>query len=178
MILTDNTLVESTKRIVELYNEDFRYYKKFHYVNWWEVNTWDFKECNCASTEYINTYFNQPRFFDKLEMMPWVEFVINDLKEFYNITFVSLGYSPNLKLKSQWIEKKFPDIPYIMVNMKKHKDKSGIDMTDGIFIDDSYNNLITSNATEKICFGDVYSWNEKWDGKRLANWMDIKKYLL
>ena len=62
--------------------------------------------------------------------------------------------------------------------MKKHKDKSEIDMTDGIFIDDSYNNLITSNATEKICFGDVYSWNEKWNGKRLANWMDIKKHLL
>ena len=176
--MTENTLVESTKRIVELYNEDFRYYKKFYYINWWEVNTWDFKECNCASKEYINTYFNQPRFFDKLEMMPWAEFVLNDLKEFYNITFVSLGYSPNLKLKSQWLEKKFPDIPYIMINMKKHKDKSEIDMTDSIFIDDSYNNLVTSNATEKICFGDTYSWNEKWDGKRLANWMDIKKYLL
>ena len=89
--MIDNTLVESTKRIVELYNEDFRYYKKFHYINWWEVNTWDFKECNCASNEYINTYFNLPRFFDKLEMMPWAEFVINDLKEFYKITFVSLG---------------------------------------------------------------------------------------
>ena len=58
------------------------------------------------------------------------------------------------------------------------KDKSEINMTDSIFIDDSYNNLITSNATEKICFGDIYLWNRKWDGIRLANWMDIKKYLL
>ena len=62
--------------------------------------------------------------------------------------------------------------------MKKHNDKSHIDMSDSIFIDDSYKNLATSNAKEKICFGDKYSWNEQWEGKRLLNWMEVRDYLL
>lgn len=30
----DGTLVATIDAIVDLYNEDFQYYKKFHYVNW------------------------------------------------------------------------------------------------------------------------------------------------
>ena len=111
-------------------------------------------------------------------MMPWAERVINELKEYYQIEIITMGYSPNLKQKKIWIEKYFPDIPLITVNMKKYNDKSHIDMSNSIFIDDSYNNLITSNAKEKICFGDIYSWNKKWDGKRLLNWMEVRDYLL
>lgn len=36
----DGTLVATIDAIVDLYNEDFQYYKKFHYVNWWTVDTW------------------------------------------------------------------------------------------------------------------------------------------
>ena len=39
----DNTLVDTIKTIVSLYNEDFEYYKKFHHVNWWEIDSYDFK---------------------------------------------------------------------------------------------------------------------------------------
>ena len=51
-------------------------------------------------------------------------------------------------------------------------------MSDGIFIDDSATNLITSNAEECICFGDEYEWNKKWNGKLISNWCDLEKYLL
>ena len=44
----DGTLVATIDAIVDLYNEDFQYYKKFNYVNWWTVDTWRFEECNCA----------------------------------------------------------------------------------------------------------------------------------
>lgn len=178
MIDFDCTIVDTIKAIVDNYNEDFQYYKDFHHINWWEINTWDFEECDCASKEYLNTYFNQPRFFAKLEMMPWAERVINELKEYYQIEIVTMGYSPNLKQKKIWVGKYFPEIPLLTVNMKKHNDKSHIDMSDSIFIDDSYKNLATSNAKEKICFGDKYSWNEQWEGKRLLNWMEVRDYLL
>ena len=62
----DCTLVNTIKSIVSLYNEDFKYYKKYEYIHWTDVRTWDFLECNCAKPEYINTYFNQQRFFDSL----------------------------------------------------------------------------------------------------------------
>ena len=174
--MIDGCIVNTIKAIVDLYNEDFQYYKKFKYIDWTEVNTWDFAECNCASTEYINTYFNQQRFFDKLEFMDWAYTVISSFRDIYQvpITIVSSGYSPNLKAKELWIKKNLSFCDFIGVNLKKYNDKSHVKMGKGsVFMDDSANNLITSNAEYKICFGDQYPWNEDWKGIRCANWIDV-----
>lgn len=176
--MTDGVIVNTIKTIVSLYNDDFFYYKKFRYVNWREVNTWDFKECACASAEYINTYFNQPRFFRQLELMPYAEQVINTLTEVYKVKIVTHGFNPNLRLKQEWVNEHFPKIELSGVNLKKHKDKSCIDMTDGFFLDDNANNVGTCNAMDRAVFGDIYSWNENWKGRRLMNWTDVEKYLL
>lgn len=146
-------------------------------VKWWEVYTWDFTECNCASKEYINTYFNQQRFFDRVEYMDWAKNILDKLSEKYDITIVSSGYSPNLKAKEIWIKNNLPYCEFIGVNLKKYKDKSHVDMSDGIFVDDSMSNLITSNAKIKICFGDVYPWNENWNSIRCYNWQELGKYI-
>nr|WP_297933176.1 hypothetical protein [uncultured Lachnoclostridium sp.] len=174
----DGTLVNTIKKIVDLYNEDFQHYENFHCINWWEIDTWEFEECDCAPQGYINQYFNQPRFFDDLYCMPLAPLTINDLSQYYNIKIVSHGYLPNLKLKEMWIKCKFPFVEFVGVNLKEYSDKSHIDMSDGLFIDDSSKNLITSNAKDKICFGKTYSWNEDWTGKRMNNWAKIRQYLL
>lgn len=173
----DGTIVNTIAAIVTLYNEDFQYYKNFVPVKWWEINTWNFEECNCATAEYIDTYFNQQRFFDKLTYMDWAKEVLNELKEDYDITIVSAGYSPNLKAKEIWINENLPYCKFIGVNLEKYTDKSHIDMSNGIFIDDSSNNLSTSNALINICFGDIYSWNKDYTGFRCKNWNDIKMFL-
>ena len=174
----DGTIVNTVSCIVSLYNEDFKYYKKFVPIKWWEVNTWDFTECNCATPEYINTYFNQQRFFNGLEYMDWAKEILDKLNnENYDITIVSSGYSPNLIAKSLWINSNIPYCKFIGVNLKEYKDKSHIDMSDGIFIDDSSNNLITSNAKINICFGDEYVWNKDWTGIRCVNWHDAYKQI-
>lgn len=174
----DGTLVATIDAITELYNEDFQYYKDFHYVNWWTVNTYGFEECNCAPQGYIDLYFNQPRFFNILHFMPWAERAINELSQYYNIKIVSHGYSPNLRQKEVWIKKRFSFVEFIGVNLKEYSDKAHIDMSDGLFIDDSSKNLFTSNAKDKICFGETYNWNKDWMGKRLYNWAEIRQYLL
>jgi 5'(3')-deoxyribonucleotidase len=174
----DGVIVNTVANIVTMYNEDFKYYKKFKPVKWWEVNTWDFVECECATKEYINTYFNQSRFFDRLTYMDWAKETLDELKNDYEIIIVSSGYSPNLRAKEMWIKGHLPYCKFIGVNLKEYKDKSHIDMSDGsVFIDDSMSNLITSNALINICFGDVYSWNEKWEGFRCKNWIDVKEFL-
>ena len=173
----DGCIVNTIKCICSLYNEDFQYYKNFIPINWWEVNTWDFAECNCATPEYINTYFNQQRFFDRIEYMDWAEKILDILKEDFEITIVSSGYSPNLIAKEKWINEHLPYCNFIGVNLKEYEDKSHIDMSDGIFIDDSASNLETSNAAIKICFGDEYPWNEKWKGIRCANWHEVENYI-
>lgn len=173
----DGTIVNTISKICELYNEDFKFYKNFHPIKWWEINTWDFVECDCATPEYINTYFNQPRFFRNITYMDWAKEVLDELKEDYDITIVSSGYSPNLKAKEVWIKENLPYCNFIGVNLKKFNDKSHIDMADGIFIDDSAHNLLTSNALINICFGDEYEWNKNWTGLRCKNWNDIKTFL-
>ena len=172
----DNTITNSTKAIVDLYDEDFKYYKKFEYIHWTDIRTWDFLECNCAKPEYINTYFNQQRFFDIVKFMDNAEEVLKRLKDKYEIIIVSMGYSPNLRAKEYWIKEHIPYAKFIGINFKKHKDKSHIDMSDGIFIDDNAKYLNT-NAKHQICFGDIYDWNKDWEGKRCFNWYEVEKYL-
>lgn len=174
----DGVIVNTIKTIVSLYNEDFSYYKDYKPVNWWKVKTYDFEECDCANHEIIKQYFNQPRFFNRLEYMPWAERVITELSEEYDIKVISAGYSPNLKGKFDWLAKHLPFTSFTGIDMKSHSDKSHIDMSNGIFIDDQTNNLISCNASEKICFGEIYPWNQDWTGTRLSNWQDVKKYLL
>lgn len=174
----DGVIVATIDAIVDLYNEDFQYYNDFKKVNWWEIDTWDFEECNCTSKLHIDSYFNQPRFFERLKFMPYAKEVIEELSKYYKIKIVSHGYSPNLKQKELWIKSKLPFTEFIGVNLKDHNDKSHINMSDGLFIDDSSKNLVTSNAKECICFGDEYSWNKDWTDKRMMNWIEIKQYLL
>lgn len=173
----DGVIVNTIKTICDLYNEDFKYYKDFVPVRWWNISTWDFSECNCATSEYIDTYFNQQRFFNKLTYMDWAKEILEELSKTWNITIVSLGYSPNLLGKELWIKKNLPFCEFVGVNFKTHSNKSHIDMSDGVFIDDSVNNLITSNAKYKICFGDEYVWNKDWTGKRCHNWIELESIL-
>lgn len=173
----DNTIVNTIATITSLYNEDFKFYDEFLPIKWWEVNSWEFKECNCCTREYINTYFNQPRFFDKLTYMDWVKETLEELKNEYEIIIVSMGDTPNLKLKKLWIKENLPYCKFVGVNFKDGNDKSSIDMSEGILLDDSSKNLSTSNALINVCFGDVCSWNEDWNGIRCNNWNDFKKFL-
>ena len=109
--------------------------------------------------------------------MDWAKEVLDKLKITYDIIIVSSGYSPNLKATEIWISKTLPYCKFIGVNLQEYKDKSHIDMSDGIFIDDSSNNLITSNAKINICFGDEYVWNKDWTGIRCVNWHDVYKQI-
>lgn len=109
--------------------------------------------------------------------MDWAEEILDELKDEYEITIVSCGYSPNLRAKELWIKEHLPYCKFIGVNFKEYSDKSHIDMSDGIFIDDSFKNLETSNAKYKICFGDEYEWNKDNTYIRLYNWNDVDNYI-
>lgn len=174
----DGCIVNSIKAIVDLYNEDFCFYENYRLVKWWDINTWNFTECNCADLNYINQYFNQQRFFDRLEFMPWAKEVITILEKIYDITIVSHGYSPNLILKQFWIKSHFPSIKFIGINLAKYIDKSCVDMSGSTFIDDNIKNFVNCNADHKICFGEEYSWNDDWQGERLVNWCDVYRKLV
>lgn len=173
----DGVIVNTIATIISLYNEDFKYYTNFSAIKWWEVNSWDFQECTCCSKDYINTYFNQPRFFVNLSYMDCAKEILDELSRDYEIVIISIGEVANLRLKEIWIKENLPYCKFIGIDNTQHNDKSNIDMSDGILIDDFINNLLSSNALINICFGNLYTWNEKWEGIRCNNWNDIKRIL-
>ena len=161
-----------------MYNEDYRYYPNYHYIHWTDISTWDFKECTCAKSKHIKRYFTRPQFFEEVIFMDNAKELLDRLKEKYEIIIVSMGTQPNLFGKEIWIKDNLPFAKFIGINMEKYKDKSSIDMSGGILIDDEQRYLESSNAKEKICFGEKYEWNEEWKGKRCFNWTELERYLM
>ena len=173
----DGCIVNTIKAVVDTYNEDFRYYNNFKKVDWTDIFHWDFRELKYADMDYINLLFTQPRFFKRLEFMDNAKEVLKELSEKYEIVIVSMGITPNLRAKKNWIRKHLPYAKFVGVNYFKYYNKDHIDMSDGIlFLDDSESNLKV-NAQNIAVFGDVYPWNERWDGDRCSNWYDVKRML-
>lgn len=71
-------------------------------------------------------------------------------------------------------------VEFIGVDWNEHSDKSHIDMSDGIFIDDSTKNLSTSNARHRILFGEEKGWNRDNKGQfgRCENWLKVYAKIL
>jgi 5'(3')-deoxyribonucleotidase len=109
--------------------------------------------------------------------MPEATNILSGLEEEYDITIVSFGETPNLKLKEKWVKEKLPYAKFIGCNFENYPDKSHVDMSGGIFIDDDAHYLESSNAKIKICFGEEYDWNKEWGGIRMKNWYDVREYL-
>lgn len=173
----DGVITHSVKRIVDMYNEDFYYYKNFKKIDYNDINTWSFDELTLADKKTIDHYFNRSRFFNGLEFMPDAHKILSRLAVKHKIIIVSMGYSPNLRGKKEWIELHLPFADFIACNYKQYSDKSHIDMSDGIFIDDSSKNLFTSNSPYPILFGETYTWNENWTGTIKRTWDDIYQYV-
>lgn len=185
-------MVDTISSICNIYNEDFKAYPGFQKINPKQVQTWNFEECNCASSDVFDMYFNTPRFFENLQFMEHADTILWLLSYQFNFTIVSHGNTPNLKLKNEWIIKNFKHfignskmmnnayINFIGVNFKDHADKSHVDMSGSIFVDDSYKNLLTSTASHKIVFGEVFPWNEENESAtgeykyvRCKNWIEL-----
>lgn len=182
----DNTIVDTIAAIVSIYNEDFSSHKDFVPIDPKEVTSWEFKECSLATYEEINKYFGEVRFFNRIKLYPCAGQVLRSLSHRYDITIVSHGYPKNLELKEKWInDKLFSKIfsnecisEFIGVNWEEHSDKSHIDMSNGIFVDDSIKNLESSNANYKILYGEYYEWNESnIEFLRCKNWMELNEQI-
>lgn len=178
----DNTIVDTIAAVVSLYNEDYVNRDGFVHIDPSEVTSWEFTECNLATYEEIDRYFGDERFFQRVKLYPSAGQVLRSLSHRYDITIVSHGYASNLKLKEEWIKDNlFKEIldsscnaEFIGVNWETHNDKSHVDMSNSIFVDDSIRNLETSSAKYKILYGEYMDWNEtNLDFIRCKNWLDL-----
>lgn len=185
----DCVTLETVRCIVELYDLDFHDKPGYKKVDWTKIDSWNFLELSLATKEVIDGYFNQQRFFDRVEMIDGAKEAIDYLSNFYNIVFVSHGEDLNLHLKEKYVNEHFPYARFIGVKLSENHDKSCVDMSGegNVFIDDMPKNILGSNADIRICFGKDYEWNKDFeqdfesqlnDGVcRLYDWKSVLRLL-
>lgn len=155
----DDTICLTSKQFVKLANKK---YKKEE--DWNNINRWDFKDLYPEITNNdIDNIFSSEDFFVDLELCENCLDVINSIKNLVNIHIATIGTDKNLKNKMKWIKENLNvDFNFNGILDTGISDKSSIDMSGAIFIDDRIDNLRSSNANIKILYKNYhnYSWQQ------------------
>lgn len=155
----DDTICLTSKQFVKLANKK---YKKEE--NWNNINRWDFKDLYPEITNNdIDNIFSSEDFFVDLELCENCLDVINSIKNLVNIHIATIGTDKNLKNKMKWIKENLNvDFNFNGILDAGINDKSSIDMSGAIFVDDRTDNLRSSNANIKILYKNYhnYSWQQ------------------
>ena len=174
----DGVIANSTKAYCYTYNGLYGGKSGFTVADPDKVNQWDLKD-QCTLVDNPLNIFGMKSFFLTLDFMPGAQDVIGKLSEKYDIVICSIGTYDNLQYKAKWINDRLPFVDAILIkNQGVKMDKSIVDMNGALFIDDHRDNLVSSNADTKVCFGNKYQWNEKWKGLWLNNWQLVEQCLL
>jgi len=180
----DGTICNTIDSVCKVYNDWYKFEPNFKKAESWKTNTWNFTD-TCplleGKDENVEKIFSSPDFFKHLDFLNSNTYdVLRELCNKYEVIIVTIGTFKNISLKSLWIKERLPFIKecIFIVNDGCRMDKSSINMEGAIFLDDTADNLNSSNADIKICVGNKYPWNDKWDGIRCYNWTDIKTLLI
>lgn len=171
----DGTLTDSVRAYVTVYNHIFKANADYTKVNKWNLSD----QCPLA-VDKVEDIFASEVFFYFLELIDEDTLeALKLLKQQYNVTICSIGTPENISKKAIWIYENLDIQDMILLSQNEvTMDKSIIDMSGGIIIDDHEDNLFSSNAEIKICFGEVKEWNKNWKGLRALNWNGIKNLLI
>ena len=180
----DNTIYNSTKRVVDILNEryckaiDYRNVKHYSFLDQFpEVPYQEIKDLFDLPTFYTNT-----NFYEFLTLTAFMVLTRLCDKNKASINFVTLGTIKNLEYKRDWLNNACTawEIEYneYYGNTNSKNDKTFIDMSDGILIDDNAECLRKSNASIKILLKNNKdtSWNKVFpnDEFYIANdWNDV-----
>lgn len=155
----DDTICLTSKQFVKLANKK---YKKEE--NWNNINRWDFKDLYPEITNNdIDNIFSSEDFFVDLELCENCLDVISSIKNIVNIHITTIGTDRNLKNKMKWIKENLNiDFNFNGILDTGINDKSSVDMSGAIFVDDRTDNLRSSNANIKILYKNYhnYSWQQ------------------
>lgn len=175
----DNTICNSTKRFVEIYNEIYN-----EQADWTQCYQWDYLDI-CPKLKEPELIFAREDFYnDKLNFKDKYIYTVIKLLYLldYEIHFVTIGSEDNLKYKTDWLIQKFPYVPIENYHLLHKLDmgKEEVDMKDGIIIDDNFINLSSSNASLKICMHKIVEWNEDVEANgfiRLKDGFELYEFL-
>lgn len=179
----DDTIIETMRTYCRVYNFLYQFNKNYKFADYTKVTQWDFSDVCPLTIEDPNEIFESPLFFNTATLQPNANEILKELNKKYELYIVTIGTPRNIELKARWIGKRLPFIDNLILlyNKEIKMDKSIIDMSGGILIDDHINNLHSSNAQMKVCFngsGRELPWNKNWKGIMVNTWIELEDVLL
>lgn len=179
----DDTIVETMRTYCTTYNHLYKNHPDYKFADYTKVKHWDFREICPLTVDNPNEIFENENFFKFATFYYDVRKVLKKLNEKFEIYIITIGTPKNIELKTRWIAEHLPFIEnsIFLYNKSIKMDKSIIDMSDGILIDDHQNNLFNSNAMGKICFngsGRKLPWNKDWNGIKVNTWVELEEILI
>ena len=155
----DDTILHSSETVIDILNKRYRTNKTIN-----DLKDWNYRSIVSTITqdEILDIYCSD-EFWDNVKNNEKFLAVYNKLKDKVNWVVVSKGNYANLLKKQEYLDKHFDNIYFygLLINGANDFNKSYIDMSDGIQIDDNINCLLSTNSSLKIIirnYRDVY-WN-------------------
>jgi len=173
----DDTIVNARKGYCDVYAQLYSNCDNYVHPNWKSIDQWDLSHsCPLATIDIFETDL----FFYDLEFKDNAYDNIKSLSKEFEIIICTIGTYKNISKKSKWIKNRMPFVKQSIFinNGHNHMNKSIINMADSIFVDDVESNLVSSNARDRICFGEEFAWNRNWEGMRITNWNDLYNYIV
>lgn len=152
----DDTMVESSKRIVELINRKYSCNKDIC-----ELKDYRFQSIYPVSKKEVTDFFASDDFFNNLEKKIGIDWFINKNFSGYKIIISTKGTPKNLIKKEKWLMNNYLHKVSFIGLTGDPRDKSAVDMKDSIQIDDNVECLNT-NAKIKILYKSShnYEWQK------------------
>ena len=152
----DDVILNTTDVMVELINNKYRIPNNLEPKTREQCKDWEFKGIwRPLTKEQQNELFESNEFWDMVAIKPeFYNIVKSGILDKYDNIFVTKGSVYNLFRKKEFlydevdIKDVFKNFGYI--GIASDEDKSVIDMTDGIQIDDNYSNFKNTKAKIKI----------------------------
>ena len=156
----DDTIIKSSETIIDILNARNNTHKSIN-----DLSDWGYRSiCPTLNFDTLNEIFASEEFFDRVKIDPEFQRFYKKHKRDFNFVFVSKGVPLNIKRKEKFLKKNFPRSKFIScpITEEQNFDKSHINMTNGIQIDDRFDCLATTTANVKILYkqGKDYSWNQ------------------
>ncbi len=168
----DGVLWHSCQAIIDILNEKYGGNFTGNDVTSWNVNC-----CYPQMTEEeVEGVFNNPKFF---EIVKPIDGALEFLDRYRDkIILVTKASVENYARKRKWFNNRGFDMPIIALPLNVSKSLVNMNNIDeySLFIDDSTQNLIDSNADFKVQFREYQSNNDKrewvkdWDGMVMYKW--------
>lgn len=142
----DDVILNTSQTFIDYYTKKNNIHKTFYDLKDWNLRSID---RNIDKQEFFD-YIYSKEFLDNVQINEaFMRFYMKEANN-YKWHFVTIDSSANLFVKRYFILNSLPTLMNVdFIGLIEGQKKSDIDMTDGIQIDDRYDNLNT-NATYKI----------------------------